>query len=116
VRRFWVAAIGSTAVAELLRLVRAAEKGEGVRLPRYLPTLMRAGLVRAEGGWLVVVDRVPEVPKTLRWRFPPTLAAEHKRWTGLSPRSEDSHRDQGHDLSDGKREGDPGVRLTAEEG
>ena len=41
VRRFWVAAIGSSAVAELLRLVRAAEKGEGVRLPRTLPILLR---------------------------------------------------------------------------
>lgn len=115
VRRFWVAAIGSTAVAELLRLVRAAEKGEGVRLPRYLPTLMRAGLVRVEEGWLVVVDRVPEVPKDLRWRFPPTLAADHKRWIGLSPGRQPGHQDQSDDLTDGKGEGDPGVRFTAEE-
>src|SRR3970040_1750615 len=48
VRRFWVAAIGSSAVAELLRLVRAAEKGEAVRLPRTLSVLLTAGVIRGE--------------------------------------------------------------------
>ncbi len=80
VRRFWVAAIGSSAVAELLRLVRAAEKGEGVRLPRTLPTLLRAGLVKAETAGLVVFDHVPMVPSELRWRVPAVLAAEHSSW------------------------------------
>ena len=80
VRRFWVAALGSEAIAELLRLVRAAEKGEGVRLPRQLPQLLRARLVDATSGTLVVSDRVPVVPRELRWRFPPSLAAEHARW------------------------------------
>jgi hypothetical protein len=80
VRRFWVAAIGSSAVAELLRLVRAAEKGEGVRLPRALPALLRVGLVKAESSGLVVFDRIPPVPVELRWRFPPSLGAEHSRW------------------------------------
>ncbi|HZD22439.1 MAG TPA: hypothetical protein VE569_03430 [Acidimicrobiia bacterium] len=39
VRRFWVAALGPGAVAELLRLISAAGKGEEVRLPRqeYFP-------------------------------------------------------------------------------
>jgi hypothetical protein len=80
VRRFWVAAIGSSAVAELLRLVRAAEKGEGVRLPRTLPALLRVGLVKAEPSGLVVFDRLPAVPVELRWRFPRSLGAEHTRW------------------------------------
>ena len=80
VRRFWVAALGSGAIAELLRLVRAAEKGEGVRLPRYLPQLMKAGLVTSARGALVVKSRIPPVPRELQWRFPPTLAGEHSRW------------------------------------
>jgi hypothetical protein len=83
VRRFWVAAIGASAVAELLRLVRAAEKGEGVRLPRTLPILLRVGLVRAETSGLVVFDRIPAVPPELRWRFPPYLAAEHSKWLSV---------------------------------
>jgi hypothetical protein len=80
VRRFWVAAIGSSAVAELLRLVRAGEKGEGVRLPRTLPILLRVGLVKAETSGLVVFDHIPVVPVEMRWRFPPSLGAEHSRW------------------------------------
>jgi hypothetical protein len=79
VRRFWVAAIGPGAVAELLRLMRAAEKREEVRLPRYLPLLLRAGLVRARPEGLVVLDLLPIVPIELRWRFPPGLSAEHSR-------------------------------------
>lgn len=75
-----MAAIGSSAVAELLRLVRAAEKGEGVRLPRTLPTLLRLGLVEAESSGLIVFNRIPPVPPELRWRFPPGLGAEHSTW------------------------------------
>jgi hypothetical protein len=80
VRRFWVAALGSGAIAELLRLVRAAEKGEEVRLPRYLPQLLKADLVSVTSGAIRVGDRVPVVPRELRWRFPPSLAGEHSLW------------------------------------
>jgi hypothetical protein len=80
VRRFWVAAIGPGAVAELLRLVRAAGRGEDVRLPRHLPALLRAGLVVARNGCLEVGGTLPEVPVDLRWRFPPNLVAEHAEW------------------------------------
>ena len=77
VRRFWVAAIGPGAITELLRLVRAAGKGEDVRLPRHLPLLLKAGLVTVSEGALVVPKSLPVVPYELRWRFPPGLAAEH---------------------------------------
>jgi hypothetical protein len=80
VRRFWVAAIGPGAVAELLRLIRAAEKGEDVRLPRHLPLLLRSGLAAIHHGGIRVVSSLPIVPIELRWRFPPGLAAEHGRW------------------------------------
>lgn len=80
VRRFWVAALGPGAVAELLRLVRAAGKGEDVRLPRYLPHLLKAGLVTISDGVLAVSSRIPTVPSEMRWRFPPDLAAEHAAW------------------------------------
>ena len=80
VHRFWVAALGPGAVAELLRLVSAAGKGEEVRLPRHLPQLLRAGLVSVVDGNLAVVERVPEVPVEMRWRFPPDVAASHTAW------------------------------------
>jgi len=115
VRRFWVAAIGSAAVAELLRLVRAAEKGEGVRLPRYLPSLIRTGLVKADSNGLVVLDHVPQVPQNLRWRFPPSLAADHSRWLRLSPHREPGHKDQGNHLADGEGNRDTNVGSPTEE-
>jgi hypothetical protein len=108
-----VAAIGSSAVAELLRLVRAAEKGEGVRLPRALPALLKVGLVRAETSGLVVFDRFPPVPTELRWRFPPSLGSEHARWQ-LPPNGEKCHQDQGDALADGEGESDTQVGLAAE--
>ena len=80
VRRFWVAALGPGAVAELLRLVSAAGKGEDVRLPRYLPQLLRAGLVHIADGSLLVEEKVPPVPLEMRWRFSPDLAADHAAW------------------------------------
>jgi hypothetical protein len=91
VRRFWVAALGSEAIAELLRMVRAAEKGEGVRLPRYLPQLLRAGLVTATSGAIAVSKVIPAVPPALRWRFPPSLAGDHARWLREADLVTDDH-------------------------
>lgn len=84
VRRFWVAAVGPSAVAELLRLVRGASQGEEVRLPRHLPLFLRTGLVWVCHGHLMVADTLPEVPREMRWRFPPGLTAEHNRLIGES--------------------------------
>jgi hypothetical protein len=75
-----VAALGPGAVAELLRLVSAAGKGEEVRLPRHLPQLLRAGLVSVVDGTLAVPERLPPVPVEMRWRFPPDVAAQHAAW------------------------------------
>jgi hypothetical protein len=79
VRRYWVAAIGRGAVAELLRLIRAAADEQPVPLPIWLPTLLRSDLVRVEDGVLVVADRIPMVPVPLRRRFSPGLREEHRR-------------------------------------
>lgn len=86
VRRFWVAALGPGAVAELLRLVSAAGKGEEVRLPRHLPQLLRAGLVSVVDGTLAVPERLPRVPVEMRWRFPPDVAAQHSAWLAEADR------------------------------
>lgn len=80
VRKFWVAALGPGAVAELLRLVSAAGKGDEVRLPRHLPQLLRAGLVSVVDGSLAVCERIPRVPLEMRWRFSPDIAAQHAAW------------------------------------
>ncbi|HEX7098362.1 MAG TPA: hypothetical protein VF377_03915 [Acidimicrobiia bacterium] len=82
VRRYWVAAIGQGAVAELLRLMRAAKDETPLPLPVWLPTLLRADLVRVEQGIMVVGDLVPAVPTALQRRFPPGLREEHRRLYG----------------------------------
>jgi hypothetical protein len=82
VRRFWVAAIGAGAVAELLRLIRA--DGSSLPLPRWLPILLRSDLVRVDNGELVVASLVPAVPPSLTRRFPPGLREQHRR--ALEPR------------------------------
>lgn len=76
-------------MAELLRVIRMAERGEDVRLPRSLPMLLRAGLAQVCEGKLVVHDRLPPVPVELRWRFPPALSAEHARWLARRRRGDD---------------------------
>jgi hypothetical protein len=79
VRRYWVAAIGAGAVADLLRLIRAGRDADCVPLPRWLPVLMSADLVRVDEGNLVVPDRLPEVPARYRRRFSPGLREQHRR-------------------------------------
>ena len=79
-----MAALGPGAVAELLRLVSAAGKGEEVRLPRHLPQLLKAGLVTVVDGTLAVRQRIPPVPPEMRWRFPPDVAAQHANWAANS--------------------------------
>lgn len=76
VRRFWVAAIGPGAVADLLRLAAAAQSDRSLRTPTHLPTLIRYGLARREGTRLTVPDRVPPLPQDLRDRLRPPVRQE----------------------------------------
>lgn len=86
VRRYWVAAIGQGAVAELLRIIRAAADERPILLPVWLPVLLRSDLVRVEQGEIVVGDLVPAVPERLQRRFPPGLRDEHRRRHGARRR------------------------------
>lgn len=64
VRRFWVAAIGPGAVADLLRLAAAAQGDRSLRTPVHLSTLLSEGLVRCIDGSVIVPDRVPPLPRS----------------------------------------------------
>ena len=77
VRRFWTAAIGPGAVADLLRLATAARRGRSLPRPVNLPALVSAGLVRFENDGPVVRIRIPTVPRALQLRMPPDLRREH---------------------------------------
>jgi hypothetical protein len=80
VRRFWVAAIGPGAVADLLRLIAAANAGRPIPRPLYLAALGRVGLARSLADHVVVPLRVPVLPAHLLGRLPAGLRDEHRRW------------------------------------
>jgi hypothetical protein len=78
-----VAAIGPSAVADLLRLAVAARRGRALPRPLHLPTLARHDLVRTErGGRILVRSTIPPLPATHARRLPPALREEHRlvRW------------------------------------
>ena len=80
VRRYWVAAIGPAAVADLLRLAVAARRGRALPRPLHLPTLARNELVRTvQGGRILVRAKIPPLPAVHAKRLPPFLREEHRR-------------------------------------
>jgi hypothetical protein len=80
IRRFWTAAIGAGAVADLLRLATAARRDRSLRRPHSLPALIRAGLVRIVDGRIEVCGRVPLLPTHLVRRLPPRVRRDHERF------------------------------------
>ena len=77
VRRYWTAAIGPGAVADLLRLATAARRGRSLRHPVYLGVLITTGLAAVAGGRLLVRTEVPAVPHRLASGLPPSLRRSH---------------------------------------
>ncbi len=78
VRRFWTAAIGSGAVADLLRLAVAAQRGRSLLLPTSTALLAGEGLIAWRHGRLLARATVPPVPRRHVERMPPALRAEHR--------------------------------------
>jgi len=77
VRKFWTAAIGSGAVADLMRLAVAAQRGRSLPLPPTVALLSREGLISWSGGRLLAGPVVPLLsPRHVR-RMPPPLRREH---------------------------------------
>jgi hypothetical protein len=79
VRRFWTAAIGSGAVADLLRLAVAAQRGRSLLLPTTTALLAGEGLIAWRHGRLLACTTIPPVPNRHVSRMPPGLRAEHRR-------------------------------------
>jgi hypothetical protein len=77
VRRYWTATIGPGAVADLLRLATAAQRGRSLRRPTHLHVLVRANLVHTQGGQLFVRTKIPQL-NTIHIRLlPPDLRRSH---------------------------------------
>lgn len=76
VRRYWTAAIGPGAVADLLRLIQAAKAQRSIRRPVNTPSLARSGLVVGQASGLWVRSTIPPLPLELLRRLPPALRHE----------------------------------------
>jgi hypothetical protein len=79
VRRYWTAAIGAGAVADLLRLMQAAKRRRSIRRPVNTPALARSGLILGHEDTLWVRSTVPALPIEMLKRLPPALRHELTR-------------------------------------
>lgn len=77
VRRYWTAAIGAAAVADLLKLMAAMNADRCIKHPLYLHVLTAEGLVLRFGQVVLVRPTVPHLsPRHLR-TLPMWLQKEH---------------------------------------
>ena len=77
VRRYWTATIGPGAVADLLRLATAAQRGRSLRRPTHLHVLVRANLVHVTHGRVFVRTRIPQLTIIQTRMLPPDLRRAH---------------------------------------
>ncbi|MEA2002303.1 MAG: hypothetical protein U9N84_10535 [Actinomycetota bacterium] len=77
VRRYWTATIGPGAVADLLRLATAAQRGRSLRRPTHLHVLVRAHLVHVRAGHVFVRTRIPRLNSIHIRLLPPDLRRSH---------------------------------------
>ena len=77
VRRYWTATIGPGAVADLLRLATAAQRGRSLRRPTHLHVLVRANLVHTKSGNVFVRTAIPELSPIHIRLLPPDLRRQH---------------------------------------
>jgi hypothetical protein len=95
VRRFWAAALGPSAVVDLLRLSQAARRRQRVRRPLRLRSLLEAGLVRIDGESILVVEEIPPLPPRLVARLPVHLRREHASLQSAGSGGADQGEDEG---------------------
>ena len=81
VRRYWTATIGPGAVADLLRLATAAQRGRSLRRPTHLHVLVRANLVHTTAGHVFVRTNIPQLSSFHVRLLPPDLRRLHPRLT-----------------------------------
>ena len=78
VRRFWTAAIGPGAVADLMRLAVAAKRDRSLPLPESIGVLVREDLARWVNGRLFVRVVIPALAPAQERRLSPELKREHR--------------------------------------
>lgn len=77
IRKYWTATIGPGAVADLLRLATAAQRGRSLRRPTHLHVLVRANLAHTRAGQTFVRTRIPQLTPLHVRLLPPDLRRQH---------------------------------------
>ena len=85
VRRFWVPILGPGAVADLLRLATAAQRGRSLTRPIHLATLARHGLVIFDGDVVMVRTTIPPLEHRQVTMLPPALRRRHASYRLSQP-------------------------------
>lgn len=115
VRRFWSAVLGVGAITDLLRIVQAGLRGNALRRPVHLATLLTAGLVRVDGQTILVPDRIPPLPADALRTLPPALRRSHAQWFSTRAENPPGGEDQRDDLTNDKADSNPHIRSPRRE-
>ena len=91
VRRFWTAVLGPGAVADLLRMIRSAERGKSLPRPQHLTDLLTIGLAGRAMGHVWVTASIPDLPPRLVQTLPAGLRTDHQDWLA-NERNANTHR------------------------
>lgn|GEM_PF-1703599 len=113
VRRFWSAVLGVGAITDLLRIVQAGVRGNSLRRPLHLSTLLTAGLIHLDGQVILVQDRIPSLPAEAVRGLPAALRQAHEKWVSASSKNAPGRQRQGDHLADHKTDRHPRVRGAA---
>ncbi len=95
VRRFWSAVLGVEAIADLLRIVQAGFRGNSLRRPLHLSTLLSAGLVHLDGNVIIARDRIQPLDDGAIKRMSPALRRAHIEWMSTRTENAPSRQSQG---------------------
>ncbi len=79
VRMYWTAALGPSAVAELLRVICAAKRSWSIPHPLFLPVLCEEGLVHYVERTVWVREQVPPLGRRQLARLSPHLQRRHNQ-------------------------------------
>lgn len=95
VRRFWSAVLGVEAIADLLRIVQAGLRGNSLRRPLHLSTLLSAGLVHLDGNVIMARDRIQPLDDGAIKIMSPALRRAHIEWMSTRAENAPSRQRQG---------------------
>lgn len=94
--------LGAGAITDLLRIVQAGLRGNSLRRPVHLSTLLAAGLVHVDGQVILVRDRIPALDERAVGSLPLALRRAHENWLSAAAENTPGGQSQGNNFADDK--------------